>query len=100
MSLSKPFASCLAMLLLAGGASAGDQVPLRISLTLVDACHIQADDRIEARPVRVECSGDQPFRVETLPSAGLSGSPSTGPDAAAARVDPAPGTPARRVVMF
>lgn len=96
MSLSKPFASCLAMLLLAGGASAADQVPLRISLTLVDACHIQADDRLAARPVQVACSGDQPYRVETLPAA----DPSAGSDAASARLDASPAAPARRVVMF
>lgn len=49
-------------------ADAGDQVELRVSLVLVDACTIHAFPGDAAAPPRVDCSSDQPYRVEERPA--------------------------------
>ena len=57
----------LSLLLLAGGASGADQVGIRISLTITDACTVAVRHRQSPAPVQVECSSNQPYRVESHP---------------------------------
>lgn len=69
MRLSRAIVFAL-VLLLAGTASAMERVDIPIRLVLVDQCTIDAGERSRTESVVVNCSSEQPYRLDALPGDG------------------------------
>lgn len=69
MSALRMFVLCLAMLA-TGAGEASDQVPMRVTLVLVDACTIQSREPAWPDALRVTCSSPQPYRIDNAPVVG------------------------------